>query len=154
MEREDPYYMGLALQEAEKAFVRDEVPIGAVIVYKNEVIARAHNRVEELQDPTAHAEILCIKQAALYLDNWRLRESLLYCTLEPCSMCAGGLILSRIHTLVWGAPDRRQGADGSWVNLFDLKHPIHQVIVRNGVLQEECAQLLVEFFKKKRLEKA
>lgn len=153
MEEEDFYYMGFALEEAKKAFSANEVPVGAVLVYRGELIARAHNRVEALCDATAHAELLCIKQAALHLENWRLKEAVLYCTLEPCSMCAGAMILSRIDTLVWGAPDYRQGAHGSWTNLLDLSHPIHQIKVRKGIRAEEASQLLTQFFKNKREQK-
>ena len=151
---EDSHFMSLALEEAQKAFDADEVPVGAVIVYKGEVIARAHNLVESSGDATAHAEMLCIKSASRHLDNWRLKEAVLYCTLEPCSMCAGAMILSRVHTLVWGAPDLRQGAHGSWTNLLDMSHPIHTLTVRKGVLQAECALLMTEFFKQRRKQNA
>lgn len=147
---DDCYYMGLALEEAKKAFAEDEVPVGAVIVYQGVVIASARNQVETLKDATAHAEILCIRKASLHLENWRLKEAILYCTLEPCSMCAGALLLSRVDTLVWGAPDHRHGAHGSWMNMLDLKHPTHTMNIRQGILKEECSQLMKEFFKQKR----
>lgn len=139
-----------ALNEAEKGFKKNEVPVGAVIVYQNEIVARAHNQVESLNDATAHAELLCIRQASAQLKNWRLNETTLYSTLEPCALCAGGMILSRVGTLVWGAPDLRHGADGSLFNILKEKHPIHQLHVRRGVLQEECAFLMKEFFKERR----
>lgn len=142
-----------ALKEARAALLADEVPIGAVLVYEGQIIARAHNQVETLQDATAHAEMLCLRSAAEKLGNWRLLGATLYCTLEPCSMCAGALLLSRVQNLVWGAPDLRQGAHGSWVNLLDLPHPIHNCSVRKGILQEECAVLLTDFFRKKREQK-
>jgi len=143
--------MSQALLEAEAAFERGEVPIGAVLVHEGQVIARAHNLVEGLKDPTAHAEMLCIKEASKVLENWRLLGATLYCTLEPCPMCAGAMIHSRIERLVWGAPDLRCGAHGSWVNLFEMRHPIHQVSVTSGVMGERASELMKAFFKKRRL---
>jgi tRNA(adenine34) deaminase len=139
-----------ALKEARLAGERGEVPVGAVIVYEGEVIARAHNRVEELQDATAHAEVLCLRLASSRLENWRLLKATLYCTLEPCSMCAGAMILSRLEKVVWGAPDLRHGAHGSWVNLLDQPHPIHQLKGCGGVMQKESSELLKAFFQKRR----
>lgn len=135
-----------ALKEAQKGFDKREVPVGCVLVYQNEIISRAHNQVESLGDATAHAELLCIREAARKLGNWRLVDSILYCTLEPCIMCAGAIILSRIGTLVWGAPDLRHGANP---DLFST-HPIHKVAVRSGILQEECSQILKTFFRERR----
>lgn len=142
-----------ALREAEAAFSKDEVPIGAVLVHQGEIIARAHNLVETRRDATAHAEMLCLKMGAEALGNWRLLGATLYCTLEPCPMCAGAMIHSRLERLVWGAPDLRCGAHGSWVNLLDVEHPIHQLTVSSGVMKEECASLMRFFFKKRRAEK-
>ncbi|EPP38036.1 tRNA-specific adenosine deaminase [Chlamydia avium] len=142
--------MNQALKEAQKAYERDEVPVGCVIVHKNKIIARGHNTVESLQDPTAHAEILCIGAAAQYLGNWRLLDTVLYCTLEPCLMCAGAIQLSRISRIVWGAPDIRLGAGGSWINVFNQRHPFHEVICNSGVCYEESEQLMKQFFKNKR----
>jgi len=139
-----------ALAEAEAAFAKGEVPVGAVLVYRGEVIARAHNLVESRLDATAHAEMLCLKKGAEVLGNWRLTGATLYCTLEPCPMCAGAMIHSRLERLVWGAPDKRCGAHGSWVNLLDIGHPIHQLSVTSGVLGEQGADLMVQFFKKRR----
>ncbi len=139
-----------ALEEAKKGALQGEVPVGAVLVHENKIIARAHNRVEELGDATAHAEVLCLKEGAKALCNWRLLDTTLYCTLEPCSMCAGAMILARVGTLVWGAPDHRHGAHGSWVDLLGRPHPIHQLEVRRGVLWEESGALLKEFFKERR----
>lgn len=150
----DEHFMGLALEEARKAFERGEVPVGAVLVRNNEVIARGHNLVETLQDASAHAEMLCMRAGAENLSNWRLLETTLYCTLEPCAMCAGTMLLSRIEALVWGAPDLRHGAHGSWVNLLDQPHPIHKVRVRSGVLADECAELMKTFFQNRRKEHA
>lgn len=146
----DEFFMREALEEAKLAMEQDEVPVGAVLVYKGKIIARAHNLVEKLKDASAHAEMLCLKEASKLLDNWRLKETTLYCTLEPCAMCAGAMLLSRVHSLVWGAPDLRHGAHGSWMNLLDANHPIHNVIVRTKILEEESAALLREFFQRKR----
>ena len=142
--------MKVALEEARIAFSKDEVPVGAVLVYDGEVIARAHNLVETLQDASAHAELLCLKEGAKILKNWRLLKTTLYTTLEPCSMCAGALILSRVETVVWGAPDLRQGAGGSWIDILARDHPIHSLKIRSGVLSEESARLMKEFFQNKR----
>lgn len=152
---EDEKYMLEALKEAWKAFKADEVPVGAVLVHKQRIIARGHNQVEMLKDATAHAELLCITVGEAAMDNWRLAETTLYCTVEPCSMCAGAILLTRIPTLVWGAPDIRHGANGSWVNLFEQpNHPTHTVNIRKGVLHEVCSTLLKDFFQIQRKKKA
>jgi tRNA(adenine34) deaminase len=147
---EDERFMKEALIEAKKAGDLGEVPVGAVIVYNGEIIARAHNLVENLKDATAHAEVLCLRRAYAYIGDWRLKGAVLYCTLEPCPMCAGSMILSRLDTLVWGAPDLRHGAHGSWMNLLDTPHPIHQLQVRTNVLKEEAASLMKDFFQRRR----
>lgn len=144
----DERFMREALREARKAFDREEVPIGAVCVYQDRVIARGYNQVELLKDATAHAEMLVIGMASAELANWRLLDTTLYCTLEPCSMCAGALLNARVKRLVWGAPDLRQGANGSWVDLFANRHPMHQIEVKSGVLAAESAALMQEFFAK------
>jgi tRNA(adenine34) deaminase len=143
---EDERWMLEALKEAIKAFDANEVPIGAVLVKEGRVIARGYNQVELLKDSTAHAEMLCLTSGSAELDNWRLLGTTLYCTIEPCSMCAGAMFLSRIDRLVWGAPDIRQGANGSWVNLFTASHPIHSIEVKSGVLPMICSQLMKDFF--------
>lgn len=153
-EEQDIYFMRAALKEAVRAFDEDEVPIGAVLVHNHKIIAKGHNQVELLKDATAHAEVVCITSASAYLDNWRLLNTTLYCTLEPCAMCAGALFASRVSTLVWGARDIRQGACGSFVNLFDKKHPCHAIEVRHGILENECALLMREFFQKQRQRKS
>lgn len=147
----DIAFMREALVEADHASERGEVPVGAVLVFEGKIIARAHNLVEAEQSALAHAEILCLKAGAALLNNWRLLETTLYSTLEPCPMCAGALIHSRVKRLVWGAPDVRCGAHGSFVNLFDIKHPIHQVEVLGGVLQEMCGEKMRAFFKRVRV---
>ena len=146
----DATFMKEALKEAKKAYASDEVPVGAVLVYENKVIARGHNQVEQLQDATAHAEMICLTAGAAALSNWRLTGSTLYCTLEPCAMCAGALLASRCTRLVWGAPDLRLGANGSWIDLFNQKHPMHTLEITSRVLAEESIFLLKQFFQEKR----
>jgi tRNA(adenine34) deaminase len=148
--KDDETFMGEALKEAIKAFDIGEVPIGAVLVKDGKVIARGHNQVELLKDATAHAEMICLTAGAAVCENWRLIDTTLYCTIEPCSMCAGAMLLSRIKALVWGAPDIRHGANGSWVDLFKEKHPMHNIEIRSGILEEKAAALLKEFFQKRR----
>lgn len=147
---EDEKWMLEALKEAWKAFLEDEVPIGAVLVHEGKIISRGRNQVEQLCDATAHAEMLCLTAGEAALENWRLKDAVLYCTVEPCSMCAGAMFLTRLHTVVWGAPDLRHGANGSWVDLFKLQHQIHQVQVRQSVYAAESAWMLREFFQKQR----
>lgn len=142
-----------ALKEAWKAFKAEEVPVGAVLVKGGQVIARGHNQVEILQDATAHAEMLCITAGEAACENWRLADTTLYCTVEPCSMCAGAMLLARVPVLVWGTADIRHGANGSWVNLFEAAHPTHAVQVRKGVLNEYCSQLMKDFFQIQRKRK-
>jgi tRNA(adenine34) deaminase len=149
---EDERWMLEALKEAWKAFCTEEVPVGAVLVKEGRVLSRGHNQVEMLKDATAHAEMLCLTSGAAAVENWRLKGCTLYSTLEPCAMCAGALLLSRVDALVWGAPDIRQGANGSWVNLLDKGHPIHEVEIRRGVLESESASMLREFFRQRRAE--
>ncbi len=145
----DESYMRQALAMAREGALKGEVPVGAVLVHRGQVIAKAHNQVEVLQDATAHAEMLCLKKGAEVLGNWRLLKAVLYCTLEPCSMCAGAMIQSRIEKVVWGAAVRC-GANGSWTDLLGPPHPIHQVVVASGVLKEECGELMKNFFKEQR----
>ena len=149
-ETEDQRFMLEALKEAWKAYCEEEVPVGAVIVQKGKIIARGHNQVEMLRDATAHAEMLCLTAGAAAMEDWRLADAVLYCTIEPCSMCAGAMFLSRVKSLVWGAPDLRHGANGSWVDLFQLKHPTHAIEVRRGILEEFSSALMRDFFEKQR----
>jgi len=149
---DDERFMREALKEAIKAYEKDEVPIGAVVVHENTVIARGHNQVEMLKDATAHAEILEITSAENAQQNWRLAKTTLYSTIEPCAMCAGAIFLSRVERVVWGAPDIRHGANGSWVDLFSVKHPTHQVAITGHVLEEWCQRPLKLFFQKRRQE--
>lgn len=147
---EDETWMKEALKEAEKAYEKGEVPVGAVLVKEGTIIGRGHNQVELLQDATAHAEMLALTAGAAFLEQWRLLETTLYTTLEPCAMCAGALLLSRVPKVVFGAPDLRHGACGSFVNLFAEKHPTHTPRIEGGVLAEFAATLMRSFFLEQR----
>ncbi len=142
----DEHFMRLALAQAKLAFSRKEVPVGAVIVRAEEVIARAYNRRESDQDPTAHAEILCIRKASRKLKSWRLCDLTLYVTIEPCPMCAGAIYLARIDRLVYGARDERAGSAGTLYNIVNDPHLNHQVQVTGGVCEEQAARLMQDFF--------
>jgi len=142
--------MKLALEEAKAAFEKEEVPVGAVLTLGEHILARAHNSMESKGDPTAHAEMLCIRKAADALGDWRLLGATLYTTLEPCAMCGGAMLLSRLTRVVWAAPDLRHGAHGSWVDLFEKKHPTHQLEIVGGLYQDEAAKLMRLFFKRQR----
>ena len=139
-----------ALKEAEIAYSHQEVPVGAVIVYQNKIIARAHNQKEELQDPTAHAEILVIRKAVKYLGSWHLEDFTLYVTLEPCPMCAYAMLQARIKRLVFGTNDPKAGAAGSIINIVQDKRFNHQLEVKKGILEEECRLILQKFFQERR----
>jgi tRNA(adenine34) deaminase len=144
------YYMQEALKEARQAFQEDEVPVGAVIVHDRQIIARGHNQIERLKDPTAHAEMIAITSAANYLGTKWLNGVSLYVTIEPCSMCAGALVLARIKNLYFGASDPKTGACGSVINIVNHKKLNHRIKVTGGILEAECGLLLKDFFKKKR----
>ncbi len=139
-----------ALKLAHRAADTDEVPVGAVIVHGREIIARAFNQVETLKDPTAHAEMIAITQATHFLGSKWLHECVMYVTIEPCSMCSGALVLSRIDKILFGAHDTKTGACGSVIDIVRNKGLNHQIEVVEGVLKEECSALISEFFKKKR----
>jgi len=147
---DDTYFMKEALAEARKAFEKDEPPVGAVIVKDGEIIARGHNLREKLQDPTAHAEMLAVREAAAQLGRWRLSDCEMYVTLEPCAMCAGAVILARLGRLVYGARDPKAGAVVSLMNLVSDERLNHQVEVKGGILAEECGALLRDFFSSRR----
>jgi len=149
----DIFFMMEAIKEAKVAFDEDEVPIGAVLVYKNKIIAKGHNQVIKLNDATAHAEMLCITAGSIYFNDWRLNNTTLYSTLEPCVMCAGAIIAARIETLVWSAKDQRVGANGSFVDIFKKKHPIHNMLIRKNILEEISSDLMKKFFRKQRTKK-
>ncbi len=141
-----------ALSEAHKAEVLDEVPIGAVIVLNDQIIGRGHNLRETEKDPTAHAEMVAIRQAAKHIGAWRLTDATIYVTIEPCSMCAGALVLARLKRLVFGAPDEKAGAAGSILNIVAHESLNHQLEVTSGVLESECRKVIHDFFQKKRNE--
>jgi len=142
--------MSEALKEARKAFEKDEVPVGAVVVQKDKIIAHGHNQVELLKDPTAHAEMLALTSATNYMGSKWLSGCSLYVTIEPCSMCAGALVLSRIKNLYFGANDPKTGACGSVTNIVNHKKLNHHVKAKSGILAKECSSLLTEFFSRKR----
>jgi tRNA(adenine34) deaminase len=149
-EPRDEEYMRCALEEAEKALAHDDVPIGAVVVRGEEIIGRGHNERELLEDPTAHAEVLALREAAARLGSWRVLDATLYVTLEPCAMCAGAIVLARIPRVVFAATDPKAGAAGSVRDV--LAHPAlnHRPEVVGGVLEAEAADQIVAFFRSRR----
>ena len=150
MERDD-FFMGLAIEEAEKGYRLAEVPVGAVLVDADgQVLSRAHNMPITSNDPTAHAEILAIRNASARVGNYRLPETVVYVTLEPCAMCIGALLLARVRRLVFGARDPRSGAAGSVVDLTGVDCFNHRIDVTGGVRAEDCAEILHRFFKERR----
>lgn len=142
--------MKLALKEASKARAIDEVPIGCVIVKNNKVIARGHNVREISQDPTGHAEVVAIKKASKKLNNWRLEDCDLYVTIEPCIMCSGAIILSRIKRVIFGATDPKGGGIVSSINVFEAEGINHRPEVVSGILKDECSEIITSYFKEKR----
>lgn len=150
-------YMRMAIEEAKKAYAINEVPIGAVVVRHGSVIGRGHNLRESDQNPLMHAEVVAINEASKAIGSWRLEDCILYVTLEPCVMCSGAIVMSRIPTVVYGANDPKGGCSGSLMNLLQESRFNHQATIINGVLHDECSQLLKNFFKairkKKSLEK-
>ncbi len=150
---EDQRFMRTAIAAAEIADENGDVPIGAVIVYKNQIIAKAYNQREQLADPTAHAEIIALTQAAAFLESWRLHGCTIYVTLEPCPMCAGALVLARMDRLVFGCDDPKSGACGSLYNIVEDERLNHRLKVTAGVLAEQCSEQLQDFFQQRRLRK-
>lgn len=146
----DEIYMREAFKQARMAFELDEVPVGAVIVFENQMIAKAHNQVETLKDPTAHAEILAITSASNYLSSKWLHKCTMYVTMEPCCMCAGALVLSRIDRLFIGTMDPKSGACGSVLNISHHQLLNHRIEVAQGLLENECSQIVKDFFQRKR----
>ncbi len=144
------FYMGYAYREAERAYEEGEVPVGCVIVFQNSIIAKSHNRIETLKDPTAHAEIMAITSAAEYLQSKTLAGCTMYVTLEPCVMCAGAIVLSKIENLFFGAYDFRSGACGSVFNITSSDNLNHKVNVLGGVLDDKCREILKSFFEVRR----
>ncbi len=149
----DEQYMMEAIKEAKKAESIDEVPIGCIIVKNNQIIARSYNQREIRQQSTAHAEILAIEQACQATGSWRLDNCILYVTLEPCPMCAGAILQSRIQRVVYGASDPKGGCLGSCINLYEVAGFNHYPMIEKGILSEICSSLLSDFFKKKRKNK-
>lgn len=149
----DEKYMQIALKEAEKAEKKGEVPIGAVIVHEDKVIATGYNHRETTQTTLSHAELIAIEKANKVLNSWRLEDCILYVTLEPCPMCAGAIVQSRIKRVVYGASDPKAGCAGTLMNLLQEDMFNHQVEVTSGVLKEECSALLSDFFRQLRKEK-
>ena len=150
---DDIKYMKMALAEARKAYQRKEVPIGAVVVCNDQVVGRGFNRREQTQDPTSHAEMIALREAAENEASWRLEDCQLYVTLEPCPMCAGAILQSRLKRLIYGASDPKAGAVRSLYQLLDDDRFNHQVEVEAGVMEKESAQLLKDFFRELRLRK-
>lgn len=148
---DDRRYMQMALEEAAAAAAADEAPIGAVVVHEGRVIARAHNEREQLHDPTAHAEMIAITQAAAARQSWRLDGCTLYVTLEPCPMCAGAILQARIPRVVYGAADPKAGAVDTLYRLLDDGRLNHRCQVTSGVMSAECGEILTGFFRKQRL---
>ena len=148
--QEQEKFMKEALKEAKKAYDKLEVPVGCVIVKDGKIVARAHNLKESKKDTTKHAEILAIQKASKRIDAWRLLDCDMYVTLEPCSMCAGAIVNSRIRNLYIGTMDKKTGAAGSVLNLFEDFTFNHKVTVQNGILKEQCEKILKDFFKELR----
>ena len=144
--RSDDYFMGEALRQAAKAYEREEVPVGAVVVREGRIIARAYNQVETLKDATAHAEMLALTQAENAVGDWRLTDCTLYVTKEPCPMCAGAVVHTRLARVVFGAPDPKGGAAGGALNLLQFPTLNHRCEITAGVRLEECRALLQNFF--------
>lgn len=149
----DEKYMRLAIKEAQKALLIDEVPIGAIIVKNNKIIARGHNLREKTNDPTAHAEIVAIRKACKKNKSWRLEGATIYVTVEPCSMCAGTILWTRIERVVYGAKDLKGGALGTTLNLYEAKNLNHYPSVTGGILENECGNIISNYFKNKRKSK-
>ncbi|MCW2970184.1 MAG: CMP/dCMP deaminase zinc-binding protein [Solirubrobacterales bacterium] len=146
----DDYFMRLALREAERALEHEDVPIGAVVVRGGEVVAAAHNERELRQDPSAHAEIIALREAARAAGTWRVLDAVLYVTLEPCAMCAGAIVLARVPRVVYGASDPKAGACGSVIDILGEPRLNHRPEVAAGLLAEECGALLSGFFASRR----
>ena len=148
----DKHFMQLSIEQAQIAEENGDVPIGAVIVYQEQIIGKAYNQRQQLQDPTAHAEIIALTQAAAFMESWRLNGCTIYVTLEPCPMCAGALVLSRMDRLVYGCDDPKTGACKSLYNIVQDERLNHRLEVTSGVLADECSKLLQDFFQKRRTE--
>lgn len=147
------YYMNEAYKEAQLAYAKNEVPIGAIVVYKNKIIGRGHNLRQSKKSSIFHGEIIAINEACQFLNDWRLEGCTIFITIEPCTMCAGAIIQSRISEVVFGATNKKFGAVKSLYSIFDNEKSNHKVNVINGVMEEECRQIMKEYFKKFRQKK-
>jgi tRNA(adenine34) deaminase len=150
MQLSDEEFMRLALAEAELAAAEDEVPVGALVVFGNEVIGRGHNRVIQRCDPTAHAEIEALREAGKAIGNYRLTDATLFSTIEPCAMCAGAIVHARIGRLVYGAKDEKAGAVDTYFNICTTDFLNHQVSIQGNILEDECRRVIQSFFRQKR----
>lgn len=150
MQLSDEAYMQIAIAEAERAALEDEVPVGAIVVLDGEIKGRGHNRVIQLSDPTAHAEIEALRDAARAIGNYRLTDATLYSTIEPCAMCAGAIVHARIGRLVYGAVDEKAGAVDTYFNICTADFLNHQVSVQGNILEDECRGVIQSFFRHKR----
>ncbi|PKL50897.1 MAG: tRNA adenosine(34) deaminase TadA [Planctomycetes bacterium HGW-Planctomycetes-1] len=152
-EKQDQHFMRAAIDQANIALENDDVPVGAVIVCENKIIAKGYNQRQQLNDPTAHAEIIALTAAAEHIGHWRLLNCTIYVTLEPCPMCAGALVLARINRLVFGCDDPKTGACGSLYNIVQDNRLNHRLEITKGVLADDCSKLLQDFFSVKRQRK-
>lgn len=150
IQQQDEYFMWQALKESQKAYNLDEVPIGALIVQNNKIVGRGHNMRETQKNPILHAEIVAIQDASVKLGGWRLPNCTLYVTIEPCPMCAGAILQSRINRLVYGAPDLKAGCAGTLYNLLEDARFNHRTEVISGILKDDCASIIKQFFAGKR----
>ena len=146
----DEYFMRMAIREAQAALDHDDVPVGAVVVHDGEVIGAGHNERELRQDPTAHAELIALREASRALRSWRVLDAVLYVTLEPCAMCAGAIVLARVPRVVYGATDPKAGAAGSVLDVLAQPRLNHRPAAAGGLLAQECAMLLTDFFGSRR----
>jgi tRNA(adenine34) deaminase len=153
LEQRHSKWMGFAYSQAQKAYDSNEVPVGAVVVYNDKIIGRGHNQKEQLNDPTAHAEIIAITAATNTINDWRLIDCELYVTKEPCPMCAGAIINSRIKHVIFGCYDEKEGCCGSLYQLCGDPRFNHNVLVKGGIMEEDCSNILKDFFKLRRLKK-
>ncbi|MFA5293626.1 MAG: tRNA adenosine(34) deaminase TadA [Phycisphaerae bacterium] len=149
-EKQDQQFMKAAIDQAYVALENGDVPVGAVIVHENQIIAKGRNQRHQLNDPTAHAEIIALTAASEHIGHWRLHNCTIYVTLEPCAMCAGALVLARIDRLVFGCDDPKAGACGSLYNIVQDKRLNHRVEITKGILAEDCSKILQDFFRTKR----
>ena len=153
MNTEHEHYMRIALEEAQKAYDKREVPVGAIVVHEGMIIGRGHNLRETTQNPTTHAEMIAIEEASAHLKSFRLEDCTMYITLEPCVMCSGAIVLSRVARVVYGASDPKGGTAGSLMNLLEEPRFNHRVSVTRGILESECSHMLKSFFRLLRTQK-